>query len=152
MNSVGLDTGLASLTIENNGLLLFDMQAVLNRATELRVRGIRPLEWALFLLASNDFSTVLSMGKDAVTVDDDDDDDDDDDAENDSDDSGSDGRLRFFDDDPYGMAAEFKGLVGRWWDALEAMQEDEDVAMALMVVHSEVGLAPFDSRVEVLIA
>jgi hypothetical protein len=42
-------------------------------------------------------------------------------------------------------------LVGRWWEALEAVQEDEDVSRALMVTESETAPAPFNSCIEVIL-
>ncbi|RYO92148.1 hypothetical protein DL762_001806 [Monosporascus cannonballus] len=116
------DTDASTLTTENaDGKYSFDQTKVVAKAEHLRTRRIFREEWALFAAVTGRLSPTLATPRlhpDLVA------------------DTYVPGprQMKFFKDDPRGMAAVFKEMIGRWDAFSQALSDDDAMLRAIMTV------------------
>ncbi|RYP58988.1 hypothetical protein DL771_011042 [Monosporascus sp. 5C6A] len=119
---VCINTDISALVTENaNGKYSFDQTKVVAKAEHLRTRGIFREEWALFAAVTGRLSPTLAtpcLHPDLVA------------------DTYVPGprQMKFFKDDPRGMAAVFKEMIGRWDAFSQALSDDDTMLRAIMTV------------------
>ncbi|RYP60128.1 hypothetical protein DL771_010616 [Monosporascus sp. 5C6A] len=119
---VGLETDITALTTErSDGKYIFDEAKVDPKVQHLRNRGVSPHEWAYLAAACGHAQMPISVARwDDVMAD----------TWN-----PEPGQCAFFNDDPRGMAGEWKEMVGRWNAFAEELWEDDDMLSSKTMIY-----------------